>query len=264
MNANTANNKDDKYVLAVSDDINKNGKLDADDEAIALTLEGWTLYITAASNNHYVLLDEDCQFYVRGTNENGRRDSDYELYTDVDSALDVLGNVSMFTGSFVAICDPDTGYATTIIINDAKYEHEAETPVETEGNITLSGVTIGGTRVAAVEGYADIDDAVDNARTVYLSSSQLNSALSFTVTTSTTANAVGAVYDVFNDVNSVDDVNNIGAASGHHTDAKSHNVSASNQQLGNNQVIVIAAWDNEGGVVSNITYFAYVISERAE
>ena len=268
--ADTTNNKAKKYVQATSNDDNANGYLDANDEAIDLHLKGMTLYITAATNKHYVLLDDECVFYVRGTDSNGKRYSDYEQFADADNAMAALGNSNKFTGSFVAICDPDTGYATTIIINDAKYEQDDDTPSTGDGEINLSGVKIGGTSVASAEGYSDIDDAVANARTVYLSSAQLAKGLSqYTATTTdSTATAIQAVYKVFNDADSVyafaHDDNDVGSAttvvSGKTITVTEGTVTA----LGDGNVVVVRANDSTDSTnTGNLTYFAYIISEKA-
>ena len=261
--ANTANNKAAKYVQATSGQ----GTLPADTE---LFLKGMTLYVTAANNNHYVILDDECVFYVRGTDSNGKRYSDYEQFADADNAMAALGNSNKFTGSFVAICDPDTGYATTIIINDAKYEQDDDTPSTGDGEINLSGVKIGGTSVASAEGYSDIDDAVANARTVYLSSAQLAKGLSqYTATTTdSTATAIQAVYKVFNDADSVyafaHDDNDVGSAttvvSGKTITVTEGTVTA----LGDGNVVVVRANDSTDSTnTGNLTYFAYIISEKA-
>ena len=268
--ANTTSNKTNKYVQATSNDDNANGYLDAGDEAIALNLKGMTLFITAASNNHYVILDDECVFYVRGTDSNGRRYSDYELISDAENAMAALGNNSTFTGSFVAICDGDTGYATTIIINDAKYEQDADTPGVGSGEIAISGVKIGGTSVGNVPGYADIDDAVANARTVYLSSAQLSKGLSeYTATTTdSTATAIQAVYKVFNDADSVyafAHTDNSVVSATTVTSGKTITVTEGTvTALGDGNVIVIRANDSTDPYnTGNLTYFAYIISEKS-
>ena len=264
--ANTTQNKTDKYVLAVSDDDNSNGRLDDEDEAITLELKGATLYITAASNNHYVILDDDCQFYVRGTKENGGRYSDYELYTDADSAIDALGNNSTFTGTFVAICDSETGYANTIIINDAKYEHTGDTPSTSDGEMELSNVKIGNTNVGAAAGYSDVEDAVAHARTVYLSADQLTADLKFTVTSTDGAStAVYGGYKVFATAKDAEAfANTAGDTGSGDTTGDSINISATGVRLGNGNVILIRANDSTAADGSgNLTWFAYVITEKA-
>ena len=142
MTANTVNNKDAKYVQATG---GANGLADS----FALNLKGATLYITAASNNHYVILDDNCVFYVDGMNEKNTKETGYERYTDAENALSALGNSDLVTGTFVAICDADTGYATTIIINDDYYEGYG-TPGAPSGymvNWTSPAVTLTGTTV---------------------------------------------------------------------------------------------------------------------
>ena len=262
--ANTTQNKAQKYVQATSNDDNSNDRLDAGDEAIALNLRGATLYITAASNNHYVILDDDCQFYIRGTESNGKRYSEYELITDADNAMAALGNTNEFTGNFVAICDGDTGYATTIIINDYKYEQKGDTPAPT-GEMRLSGVKIGGTNVGAPAGYKDIDDAVKNARTVYLSSEQLNETISLTAaTTNGSAGYIRATGMVFNDASSVADFVGSATVTGDFNiagAAPSQSVTTGSPvALGNGNVVVIEIHDDTD--VTDGTYFAFIITER--
>ena len=217
-----------------------------------------------------MILDDECVFYVRGTDSNGRRYSDYELISDAENAMAALGNNSTFTGSFVAICDGDTGYATTIIINDAKYEQDADTPGVGSGEIAISGVKIGGTSVGNVPGYADIDDAVANARTVYLSSAQLSKGLSeYTATTTdSTATAIQAVYKVFNDADSVyafAHTDNSVVSATTVTSGKTITVTEGTvTALGDGNVIVIRANDSTDPYnTGNLTYFAYIISEKS-
>ena len=130
--ANTKENRDTKYVQATSGTtmIDKAGvsqPLPADTD---LHLKEQTLYITAASNNHYVILDDECVFYVNQTDDDGKTDG-YERFTSAKNALAALGNSDTFTGNFVAICDGNTGFATVIIINDSKFEMDADTETDT-------------------------------------------------------------------------------------------------------------------------------------
>ena len=256
--ANTTQNKAQKYVQATSNV----GTLGAD---VQLYLKGATLYIEDdSSNQKYVILDDACQFYIRGTESDGDRYSDYELITDADNAMAALGNTNEFTGNFVAICDGDTGYATTIIINDAKYEQDGDTPAPT-GEMRLSGVKIGGTNVGAPAGYKDIDDAVKNARTVYLSSEQLNETISLTAaTTNGSAGYIRATGMVFNDASSVADFVGSATVTGDFNiagAAPSQSVTTGSPvALGNGNVVVIEIHDDTD--VTDGTYFAFIITER--
>ena len=86
-----------------------------------LTLRGATLWVNQTNvNNNYVILDDEVVFYVE--NEDG----DYDRYTNPESAVNaaepvsindaVEGDVSDIV-KLVAICDSDTGYATTVVID---------------------------------------------------------------------------------------------------------------------------------------------------
>ena len=266
--AKTTSNKSDKYVLAISDTtVTDNGThtLPAD---VELSLKGATLYINSEeSNNHYVILDDDCQFFIRGTKEIRKQYSDYELYTDADSAIDALGNNSKFTGTFVAICDSETGYANTIIINDTKYGHTGDTPSTSDGEMELSNVKIGNTNVGAAAGYSDVEDAVAHARTVYLSADQLTADLKFTVTSTDGAStAVYGGYKVFATAKDAEAfANTAGDTGSGDTTGDSINISATGVRLGNGNVILIRANDSTGDDTGsgNLTWFAYVITEKA-
>ena len=258
--AKTTNNKSDKYVLAISD-TTVDGTYTLPED-VKLSLKGATLYInTEDSNNHYVILDDDCQFYVRGTKENDNRYSDYELYTDADSAIDALGNNSTFTGTFVAICDGETGYATTIIINDAQYEHTDDTPSTSDGVVSLSNVKFGGSYLSTPNGYEDIEDAVNHAQNLYLSSDQLTGKWSFDVETNVTGEDVRGTIRQFADASAVSAFKGTSSDTGF-TAAGTNSTSvttADDMKLGDKNVVVIEVHDSE----SNMLYFAYVISEKA-
>ena len=94
-----------------------------------LTLKGATLYTQSKVNNNYVILDEDVVFYVE--NEDG----DYDRYTNPDSALDAAAIVTknvqagdvIDVTKLIAICDGDTGYATTVII-DLQFQGQGQAP----------------------------------------------------------------------------------------------------------------------------------------
>ena len=80
-----------------------------------LTAKGATLWIDdAASNDKYILLDEDCKIFVRASDDD---EDDYTEYSNIKSALSALGEDSNFTGTIAAFVD-DAGIATTLILND--------------------------------------------------------------------------------------------------------------------------------------------------
>ncbi len=102
-NWNTKQYKDDGYAF-----LNVANKSE-------LTAKGATLWIDdAASNDKYILLDEDCKIFVRASDDD---EDDYTEYSNIKSALSALGEDSNFTGTIAAFVD-DAGIATTLILND--------------------------------------------------------------------------------------------------------------------------------------------------
>ena len=100
---NTKQYKDDGYAL-----------LNVADKS-ELTAKGATLWIDdAASNDKYILLDEDCKIFVRASDDD---EDDYTEYSNIKSALSALGETSDFTGTIAAFVN-DAGIATTLILND--------------------------------------------------------------------------------------------------------------------------------------------------
>ena len=80
-----------------------------------LTAKGATLWIDdAASNDKYILLDEDCKIFVRASDDD---EDDYTEYSNIKSALSALGETNEFTGTIAAFVD-NAGIATTLILND--------------------------------------------------------------------------------------------------------------------------------------------------
>ena len=80
-----------------------------------LTAKGATLWIDdAASNDKYILLDEDCKIFVRASDDD---EDDYTEYSNIKSALSALGETNEFTGTIAAFVN-DAGIATTLILND--------------------------------------------------------------------------------------------------------------------------------------------------
>ena len=100
---NTKQYKDDGYAL-----------LNVADKS-ELTAKGATLWIDdAASNDKYILLDEDCKIFVRASDDD---EDDYTEYSNIKSALSALGETNEFTGTIAAFVN-DAGIATTLILND--------------------------------------------------------------------------------------------------------------------------------------------------
>ena len=100
---NTKHYKDDGYAFLNVANVSE------------LTAKGATLWIDdAASNDKYILLDEDCKIFVRASDDD---EDDYTEYSNIKSALRALGEDSNFTGTIAAFVD-DAGIATTLILND--------------------------------------------------------------------------------------------------------------------------------------------------
>ena len=121
---------------------------------------------------------------------------------------------------------------------------------------------IGGLNVGNAAGYSDIDDAVEHARIVSLSSAQLSGDFAATAT-SNQGTALTIAYKVFADSENYADVNYL-TADGNATETTTASESVTGTPtLGNNNVIIIRANDNSGagGTEGNVTYFAYVIRQ---
>ena len=100
---NTKQYKDDGYAFLNVDKVSE------------LTAKGATLWIDdAASNDKYILLDEDCKIFVRASDDD---EDDYTEYSNIKSALSALGETNEFTGTIAAFVD-NAGIATTLILND--------------------------------------------------------------------------------------------------------------------------------------------------
>ena len=108
-----------------------------------LRLSGAVLYLNANDNDQYVVLDEDCRFFVNGQDDD---DGEYNLYPTAASALAALGksheisSTSSNIGKFVVIADPLTGFGTTVIFLDAVYEEDPVTGGGTPGTIDITYV----------------------------------------------------------------------------------------------------------------------------
>ena len=226
-----------------------------------LRLVGSTMWIDNLTTGTGYIMVGEAGFYVE--NEDG----DYDYYGTARAALNAAEDEGYTITKVTAICNSDNGYAETVILSTS-YRPTSGGGV---GGMSLSNVRIGNTNVGAATGYANIADAVANARPVYLSSAQLTYGLSDYTATSTIAatNAIQAVYKVFADASSVstfDDSNDDTTAAAVTTgktvtvNETSGNVVA----LGNGNVIVIRVNDDTvaGQNTGNLTWFAYVISEE--
>ena len=92
-----------------------------------LTLAGATLYMTAANNTHYAILDENCRFYVNGKDDT---DGKYNEYANASAMLAALGTDHKIDkgGKIVVIADTTTGFATSIIVLDPVYTDTGSNP----------------------------------------------------------------------------------------------------------------------------------------
>ena len=121
QNATTSTNKDEGYVQITNST-----------KGFDVTLRAQTIYfVDAHFSNRYVMTADDCVFFVQ--NNDTVNGDEYVQYSDIDAAMAATGAVSgetyHITGRLVAICDETTGFATTVIIRDSKFEHKGETPV---------------------------------------------------------------------------------------------------------------------------------------
>ena len=224
-----------------------------------VVLSGAVLYLNASDNNQYVVLDEDCRFFVNGKDDTN---GDYDLYPTAASALAALGEGNEVTGlgKIVIITDSTTGFGTTVIFLDAEYEETGSPVNPVTGRVSLSNVKIGGVNVGNAAGYSDIDDAVKHAQPISLSSAQLNGTFEATAT-SNQGTALTIAYKVFADSENYSDFNYANADGDNTVTTTPSAAVTGTPSLGNNNVIVIRANDNSGSPEGNVTYFAYVINQ---
>ena len=97
----TATYKDDGYVLT-----------SISGTAQELFATESTFYFDKTDNQKYILLDEDCRFFVYTKDED-----EYVEYSNAKSALSALGYDTYFTGTVAAFVN-DAGIATTLILKD--------------------------------------------------------------------------------------------------------------------------------------------------
>ena len=117
----TADNADNGYARKTGIDKDK------------IVLKGATLWvITEKSNDNYVILGEDCNFFV----ENKTGMISYEEYDVVTSALAAVNTDDTYNVASVnAICDPLTGFAQTVIF-DLNFEEPKDE--DTSGIIAVT------------------------------------------------------------------------------------------------------------------------------
>ena len=129
---NTADYKNSGYLLL------------EESSATALTLSGAMLYLDPDDNDHYIILDDSCNFFVSSEGD------DYVEYTDAEVALSALGQGHQYDGVLAAVVDTKTGFATTIIIQDKTYEDYGTTPTPPAGNNPIGTVVNPGINTVTV------------------------------------------------------------------------------------------------------------------
>ena len=120
----TTQYKKDGYMVAKS---NTSGTY----AAWTVTLDGATLWLNDnTTNQKYIILDDECNFFVKVKDSSNKKynTDGYEEFADADAALATLGS-KQYTGKLVAVCDKDTGYATTVIFYDTVYNDGIDTTV---------------------------------------------------------------------------------------------------------------------------------------
>ena len=128
---NTSGNKDAGYTLT--------GAYDSK-TAIKLTLKGATLWVTAEEDSdNYVVIDDDCKIFVHTYNDDA---DEYVEYNTVESAVGALttekvdGKSVAYVAKVATVCNKNTGYATTLIINELKVGTAASAPSVVDGYTT--------------------------------------------------------------------------------------------------------------------------------
>ena len=100
---------------------------------VTLTLKGATLWVTTkTANDNYVVIDDDCKIFVHTYNDDA---DEYVEYNTVESAVGALttekvdGKSVAYVAKVATVCNKNTGYATTLIINELKVTGTPVPPV---------------------------------------------------------------------------------------------------------------------------------------
>ena len=107
---------------------------------VTLTLKGATLWVTTkTANDNYVVIDDDCKIFVHTYNDDA---DEYVEYNTVESAVGALttekvdGKSVAYVAKVATVCNKNTGYATTLIINELKVGTAASAPSVVDGYTT--------------------------------------------------------------------------------------------------------------------------------
>ena len=100
---------------------------------VTLTLKGATLWVTTKkAADNYVVIDDDCKIFVHTYNDDA---DEYVEYNTLESAIGALTTEKVddkfvaYVAKVATICNKNTGYATTLIINELKVTGTPVTPV---------------------------------------------------------------------------------------------------------------------------------------
>jgi len=121
----------------------EHGKAALYEKTYVLTVDGATLWIRDTNGEgSYVIIDEECVFWVKNTDKADGGNNAWTKYDDADAAVSELGVTAKVDAGYIAvIADKDTGYATSIIIYDTDYDVVADTEeevVETGAKVTYA------------------------------------------------------------------------------------------------------------------------------
>ena len=107
---------------------------------VKVTLKGATLWVTNdAAEDSYVVIDDDCKIFVHTYNDDA---DEYVEYNTVESAVGALttekvdGKSVAYVAKVATVCNKNTGYATTLIINELKVGTAASAPSVVDGYTT--------------------------------------------------------------------------------------------------------------------------------
>ena len=122
-NMNTTANKAAGYTLTSGTEASP----------VTLTLKGATLWVTTKkAADNYVVIDDDCKIFVHTYNDDA---DEYVEYNTLESAIGALTTEKVddkfvaYVAKVATICNKNTGYATTLIINELKVTGTPVTPV---------------------------------------------------------------------------------------------------------------------------------------